>query len=99
MEAKIKKKKKFAECQGGLALGKDLFCRVPNGRHSAKFDVGRGPLPKAAFAECPPLPSAWNSAKPLFTECYTLPSAFHPHALGKYECAECSYLPSATLGK
>ena len=72
---------------------------MPNGRRSAKFDVGRERLPQAAFAECPPLPSAWHSAKRAFTECYTLPSAFHSHALGKYEFAECSSLPSAALGK
>lgn len=73
-----------------MALGKGGLCRVPNGRRSAKFDVGREPLPQAAFAECLALGKGWMYRVLIFAECM---------ALGKEGFAECSSLPSVALGK
>ena len=50
----------FAECQG-LALGKEVVCRVPTRWHSANLDGRRRPLPNAIFCRAPK-----------FAECLTL---------------------------
>jgi len=85
----------FAECQG-LALGKEVVCRVPTRWHSANLDGRRRPLPDAAFcrapgfAECLTLGKKGLCRVSGFAECLTLGKAFF---------AECISLPSAALGK
>ena len=56
---------------------KNLLCRVPNSRHSAKKDVAEHryvgqPMPSAVL-----LPRAWHSAKKSFAESLFLPSVRH----------------------
>jgi len=85
----------FAECQG-LALGKEVVCRVPTRWHSANLDGRRRPLPDAVFcraskfAECLTLDKKGLCRVSGFAECLTHGKAFF---------AECISLPSAALGK
>ena len=79
---KVFSKKKSLPSSRSGTLGKEIFflkknllCRVPNSRHSAKKDVAEHhyaghPIPSAAF-----LPRVWHSAKKSFAECIFLPSA------------------------
>ena len=74
-----------------LTLGKDFFIfyfflkthcsfsfrRVPNLRHSAKFNGGNPGWRSAIFAECHSLPSARHSAKAFLPSVFTLPSVWH----------------------
>jgi hypothetical protein len=70
---------------------KKPLCRVPVlGSRQRLMAVSfrtaaNGPLPRAFFAECGPMPSVLHSIKRLVTESRTLPSA----ALGKAFFAEC----------
>jgi hypothetical protein len=70
---------------------KKPLCRVPDfGSRQRLTTVSfgtavDGPLPRAPFAECRPVPSVQHSVKGLFAESLTLPSA----ALGKAFFAEC----------
>jgi hypothetical protein len=70
---------------------KKPFCRVPavgslQRLTAVSFGTAAdGPLPRAPFAECRPVPSVQHSVKGLFAESLTLPSA----ALGKAFFAEC----------
>ena len=88
----------FAECQG-LALGKEVVCRVPTRWHLANLDGRRRPLPDAAFCRALGFAEGLTLGKKGlcrvsgFAECLTLGKAFF---------AECgtrqnSSLPSVRL--
>ena len=85
----------FVECEG-LALGKEVVCRVPTRWHSANLDGRRRPLPDAAFCRAPGFAECLTLGKKSlcrvsgFAECLTLGKAFF---------AECISLPSAALDK
>ena len=96
----------FAECQG-LALGKEVVCRVPTHWYSANLDGRKWLLPDAAFcrapgfAECLTLGKKGLCRVSGFAECLTLAKAFIAECLtlAKAFFAECISLSSAALGK
>jgi hypothetical protein len=75
----------------GRHSAKKTLCRVPTIGSRQRLTAvsfgtaADGPLPRAPFAECGPVPSVLRSVKTLVTESRALPSA----ALGKAVFAEC----------